>query len=232
MPEANAVRGLFSSIAGRYDLANHFLSGGIDWYWRRRVVAEVRRTNPKLVVDLATGSGDLAFALSSALGPETRVLGLDFCQPMLDQAMVKRQRRKWSYDLSFEWGDCLDLPLADDSADAVTIAFGLRNLADRDKGLREMHRILRKGTGRLVVLEFTQPERWFRPFYYLYVKSLLPTMAAMLTGRKDAYEYLAGSIEAFPDRPQITAEIEAAGFSAVQARGLTASIVAIHEARP
>lgn len=113
--------------------------------------------------------------------------------------------------------------------DAVTIAFGVRNFEDRQKGLREIHRVLRPG-GRLFILEFSQPRLWFRPFYYLYLKTILPRLAALATGDKGAYDYLAGSIEAFPTRAALADQVKAAGFPEVTARPLTFSIVAIHEA--
>ena len=122
------------------------------------------------------------------------------------------------------------LPLPDRAYDAVTISFGLRNMADRHKALSEMRRVLRPG-GRLFVLEFSQPYFWFRPFYYAYLRFVLPTIAAIVTGDRSAYEYLCGSIEQFPDRTEMSAEILRAGFSAVSATPLTFGIVALHEAR-
>lgn len=122
------------------------------------------------------------------------------------------------------------LPLPDHSYDALTISFGLRNMADRQKALTEMRRVLRPG-GRLFVLEFSQPFGWFRPFYYAYLKGILPLVAGLVTGDRSAYEYLGGSIEEFPDRPAMSAEITRAGFTSVQATPLTFGIVALHVAR-
>src|SRR5690606_19571267 len=130
-------------IARRYDAANHLLSGGVDFWWRRRLIREVARCRPETVVDLATGSGDVAFALKKALPEKTRIIGLDFCAPMLAEAEKKKGNDPRYRDLEFGEGDILSLPLEDASADVVTIAFGLRNLADRDKGLREVHRVLK-----------------------------------------------------------------------------------------
>ena len=128
----------------------------------------------------------------------------------------------------FLHGDCLNLPFEDDSFDLITIAFGLRNLADRAKGLAEMHRVLRPG-GRLIILEFSQPYLWFRPFYYLYLRGILPWVARWLTGDRDAYLYLGTSIAGFPNRDELCKEIEKAGFDQVRAKPLTFSIVALHE---
>jgi demethylmenaquinone methyltransferase/2-methoxy-6-polyprenyl-1,4-benzoquinol methylase len=229
MPEGKSVSRMFAGIAGRYDLANHLLSGGIDFYWRRVLTKIVQRRKPRDVVDLATGSGDVAFKLRDRLGEDIPVTGLDFCEPMLEQARAKR-RQKTSYEnIQFSFGDCMKLPLADNSVDAVTISFGVRNFEDRQKGLREILRVLRPG-GRLFVLEFSQPDPWFRPFYYIYLKYILPWVAAIATGDKSAYDYLAGTIENFPTKRALAEQLQLAGYDSVKATGLTFSIVAIHEA--
>lgn len=222
---------MFGRIARRYDVANRLLSGGADVGWRKCLVATIRRQNPKDVLDLATGSGDVAFALSRGLPPGTRIVGMDFCQPMLDEAERKKATAGASAfpNVTFRQGDGLALPLPAESFDAVTIAFGLRNLADRDRGLREMHRVLRAG-GRLYVLEFSQPHRWFRPLYFFYLRRILPGVAGWVTGDKAAYVYLNDTIASFPNREALSLEIAAAGFRQVEARGLTLGTVALHEA--
>ena len=229
MPEGTAVSRMFSGIAGRYDLANHLLSGGIDFHWRNRLAAKVKACTPEHLVDLATGSGDVAFKLRDKLGSKVKIRGLDFCEPMLEQARRKRDGQSAYSGIEFDFGDCMQLPLEDGSVDAVTISFGVRNFEDREKGLQEILRVLRPG-GRLFILEFSQPDAWFRPFYYVYLKCILPRLAAMTTGDKGAYDYLAGSIEQFPSKDTLSQQILEAGFSSVKATGLTASIVAIHEA--
>jgi demethylmenaquinone methyltransferase/2-methoxy-6-polyprenyl-1,4-benzoquinol methylase len=230
MPDPKAVNSMFARIAGRYDVANHLLSGGVDYWWRQRLVRVVHDAHPGNVLDLATGSGDVAFALADGLPAGTPVTGMDFCQPMLDEAVKKRSASSRWTQIEFRQGDGMALPLPDGSFDAVTISFGLRNMADRHKALSEMRRVLRPG-GRLFVLEFSQPYFWFRPFYYAYLKFVLPVIAGVVTGDKSAYEYLCGSIELFPDRAGISAEILRAGFSSVGAIPLTFGIVALHEAR-
>jgi len=230
-PDPVAVEATFSSVAPRYDLANHWLSGGIDFYWRKCLVDLAQKSQPTDILDLATGSGDVLFALRRGLGEKVRLTGLDFCEPMLEQARAKREKKQLgSEDNQFLHGDCLQLPLADESFDLITISFGLRNLADREKGLSEMQRVLRPG-GRLIVLEFSQPYLWFRPFYYFYLRGLLPWVARWLTGDRDAYLYLGSSISEFPDRAGLCREIEQAGFSQVQAKALTFSIVSLHQGR-
>lgn len=222
---------MFGRIARRYDIANLLLCGGIDSWWRRKLVSAVSRKAPRDVLDVATGSGDVAFALSRRLEKSTGIIGLDFCQPMLDEAVAKQQAagEKKYRNIVFRQGDGLALPLADGSVDAVTISFGLRNLADRPKGLKEMRRVLRPG-GSLYVLEFSQPYRWFRPIYYFYLRRILPFIAGLVTGDREAYVYLNRTIGDFPDRAGLAAEIRAAGFSVVTATPMTLGIVALHEA--
>jgi demethylmenaquinone methyltransferase / 2-methoxy-6-polyprenyl-1,4-benzoquinol methylase len=155
---------------------------------------------------------------------------MDFCQPMLDQAEIKKAANPRFGSVSFRQGDGLALPLPDTTFDAVTISFGLRNLADRHVGLREMYRVLRPN-GRLFILEFSQPDRWFRPLYLFYLRTLLPRIAGWVTGDRDAYDYLNRTIEVFPDRTRLSAEISRAGFSEVTSRSMTFGIVALHEAK-
>jgi demethylmenaquinone methyltransferase/2-methoxy-6-polyprenyl-1,4-benzoquinol methylase len=229
MPEAPAIAEMFSGIAPRYDLANHVLSFGLDFGWRRRLVRAVAAMRPQRVADLATGSGDVAFALKRALGEKVEVRGLDFCAPMLATAERKKAARPWARDIVFAPGDCLNLPLADDSQDALTIAWGVRNLADRARGFAEMRRVLRPG-GRLFVLENSQPEGWTRPLARFYMNSIVPVAGGLLTGQPGAYRYLATSTAAFPNRAALAAEMQTAGFAQVRHEALACGTVALHEA--
>jgi len=229
MPESAKVKGIFSAIASRYDLANRIISCGQDLRWRREVVRLVRARRPGVVVDLATGSGDLAFALRRRLPKDVSVAGLDFCEPMLEQARLKQAVRPWAANIRFEKGDCMALDLEDASVDVLTIAWGLRNFEDRAKGLAQMRRVLRPG-GTLYCLEFSQPYRWIRRPYYLYLNRVVPLLARVLTGNRDAYDYLAGTVEAFPGRENLAREMREAGFSSVRAMPRFFSSVAIHEA--
>lgn len=227
MPDPVAVNSMFARIARRYDVANHLLSGGVDIWWRRRLVHAVARENPLAVLDLATGSGDVAFALSRELPASCRITGMDFCQPMLDEAVIKQQSGGRGTNITFIQGDGLALPLADASFDAVTLSFGLRNMADRHQALREIHRVLRPG-GQLYLLEFSQPYTWFSPIYFFYLKRILPTIAAAVTGDRGAYEYLCGSIEQYPGHEVMAGEIRAAGFGSVEAIRMMMGSVALH----
>lgn len=222
---------MFGRIARRYDLANRVLSGGIDIYWRSRLVGAVRETRPADVLDLATGSGDVAFALARGLPSGVRIVGMDFCAPMIEEAEAKKAARAGAYPgVAFSQGDGLALPLADASFGAVTIAFGIRNMADRARCLSEMRRVLRPG-GTLFILEFSKPWAWLRPLYDFYLGRVMPAVAGAVTGDRSAYEYLCGSIAAFPDRDALSAEIRAAGFSDVRASPMTTGIVALHQGR-
>ena len=228
-PEPAAVRATFSGVAHRYDLANHILSGGIDFLWRSKLVKWAASDQSGKVLDLATGSGDVAFALRRGLPEETSIVGADFCPPMLDQARRKCERLGLDPQSNrFVEEDCLNLSFDDDSFDLVTIAFGLRNLSDRARGLKEIRRVLKPG-GKLIVLEFSQPSFWFRPFYYLYLRGVLPWLAWFLTGDRKAYLYLGSSISSFPDRDSLSSELEEAGFAKVRSQGMTFSVVALHE---
>jgi demethylmenaquinone methyltransferase/2-methoxy-6-polyprenyl-1,4-benzoquinol methylase len=230
MPDPIAVHSMFARIARRYDLANRLLSGGVDLWWRRRLVRAVAHTEPRAVLDLATGSGDVAFALSRKLPASTAIIGMDFCQPMLDEAEIKKATSAGTYaNVAFRQGDGLALPLEKAQFDALTIAFGLRNMADRPRALAEMRRVLQPG-GHVFILEFSQPYRWFRPIYALYLRHILPRVAAWVTGDRSAYDYLGVSVEGFPSSNALSDELRRAGFRQVTAQRLTFGIVALHHA--
>ena len=195
---------MFASIAGRYDFANHFLSGGMDFLWRAKVARKVASLKPERVLDLATGSGDLMRAVQKAC-PQARVVGADFCFPMLAQAREKGLR-------DLVQADALALPFADGQFDVVTVGFGLRNMADWKQAVLEMARVLRPG-GVLLVLDFSMPEwRPLRQIYRAYLHGVLPFFADLATGRRGAYEYLGASIEKFPAGLAMNAFLESCGF--------------------
>lgn len=212
---------MFGRIARRYDLANHLLSGGADYLWRRRAVKVVGEWRPRRVLDLATGSGDLALALQRRL-PEAAIIAADFSPEMLDVARRKGVRQT-------VLADALRLPFPDESFDCVTIAFGLRNMADWSLALREMSRVLHPG-GHLLVLDFSLPAGPIRPAYRFYLHRCLPILAALVTAQKAAYEYLGGSIEKFPSGDEMVRLIEQNGFAMASTHPLTGGIATIYTA--
>jgi demethylmenaquinone methyltransferase / 2-methoxy-6-polyprenyl-1,4-benzoquinol methylase len=215
------VQRLFGGIARRYDLANHLLSGGLDFLWRRRAARIVSTWAPARILDLATGSGDLALALSKKL-PQADLIGADFCLPMLQEA-----KRKGLPQLV--QADALALPFADATFDVLTIAFGLRNMEQWDRALGEMARVLRPG-GHVLVLDFSVPRPPLRTLYRFYLHRILPRVAGVVTGDRSAYEYLGASIEEFPQGDKMCALIERNGFRCAQAEPLTGGIVSLYTA--
>ena len=216
------VQKTFSSIAGRYDLANHLLSGGLDYLWRRRVSRLVAASRPSRILDLATGSGDLAIALQEAC-PSAQVIGADFCLPMLEEARRKMVPR-------LVQADGLALAFRDATFDAVTVAFGLRNMASWEKALAEMHRVLRPG-GLLVVLDFSLPPRGpLRKIYRAYLHHVLPHIAGWTTGHAEAYKYLGESIEAFPRGSGMAALLESCGFRCEPPHKMCLGVVSLYAA--
>ncbi|MEI6562240.1 MAG: ubiquinone/menaquinone biosynthesis methyltransferase [Verrucomicrobiota bacterium] len=222
MQEPRFVQNLFGAIARRYDLANHLLSGGLDFFWRRRAARIVRSWNPSRILDLATGSGDVALTLRRHC-PQAHIVGADFCVPMLREAV-----RKGSGPVVA--ADGLALPFAPESFDAVTVAFGLRNMASWPGALGEMRRVLRPG-GHVLILDFSVPPPPLRALYRFYLHRLLPRFAGWLTGERGAYEYLGESIERFPSGQAMCALLESAGFAEPSAQPLSGGIVSLYTAK-
>lgn len=213
---------MFGRIARRYDLANHVLSGGADFFWRRRAAKIVESWQPKRVLDLATGSGDLALAIQHRL-PDAIIVAADFSPEMLEIARRKGVRET-------VLADALQLPFENGSFDCVTVAFGLRNMSDWNLALTEMSRVLRVG-GHLLVLDFSLPAGALRPAYRFYLHRCLPLLASLVTGQKAAYDYLGGSIEKFPSGAAMLELIEKNGFTMASAEPLTGGIATIYTAR-
>ena len=217
------VRKMFGSIARRYDLANHLLSCGTDFYWRRHAAEIVTDWQPHRVADLATGTGDLALALQKRL-PRADVVGVDVLPEMLDLAQQKGVRQ-------IVLADAMNLPFDDASFDCVTIAFGLRNLENWAAALAEMWRAL-KPNGHLLVLEFSLPRMpILRAIYRFYLHRCLPLLGSSLTGTKSAYDYLGDSIEEFPDGSAMCELMAGNGFTDARAEPLTGGIVTIYTAQ-
>ena len=217
--DPEAVRLMFQRISRRYDLANHLLSGGLDFWWRHRAAEIVRKWKPRRVLDLATGSGDLALTIARKL-PGAEITAADFCAPMLEIARAKGLTNTVV-------ADALHLPFADVSFDAVTVAFGLRNMVNWSAALAEMARVLAPG-GHLLVLDFSLPRGPLRLLYRAYLHRCLPWFAGIVTGEKQAYDYLGASIEKFPNGQEMGALIEANGFRDAQLEPLSGGIVTIY----
>jgi demethylmenaquinone methyltransferase/2-methoxy-6-polyprenyl-1,4-benzoquinol methylase len=222
---ARRVRDMFAKISPRYDLLNHLLSGNIDKRWRRNVVSKLR---PLLaadaqVLDVACGTGDLSIALFENIG--IRVTGIDFCRPMLERAARKQPR------IEFVEGDALRLPFRDAAFNAVTIAFGLRNLSSVEEGLGELRRVL-KPNGWAAILEFSRPVvPGFRSLAAAYCTRLLPRIGGLISGSRSAYEYLPDSVSRFPDQQTLLNMMTAAGFADVEFENLTGGVAALHTGR-
>ncbi len=224
---ATAVREMFAGIAGRYDLLNHILSLNIDKHWRRIVSESLRDILDRpgaVVLDVACGTGDLSIELNQ--NSKARVFGADFCRPMLTLAESKSVDE--AKPISYVEGDALLLPFAEEHFDAVTIAFGLRNLASVSGGLAELRRILKPG-GKLAVLEFSTPViPGFGRIFNFYFSHVLPRIGGAVSGSRGAYEYLPDSVSKFPNQKRLASLIEETGFSLVEYRNLTGGIAALH----
>ena len=224
---ATQVRGMFDRIAGVYDLMNSAMTAGLHHQWRERAVDRAEVGPGSDALDVCCGTGDLALELRRRIGPDGRVVGCDFSEPMLE--IARRKSGEEGLPVEFGWADALDLPYGDASFDAVTIGFGARNLADLEKGLSEMARVLRPG-GRLVILEITRPQREpLSSFYSLWFDRLVPVIGS-LAGDPDAYSYLPNSVRTFPDPQRLAAMMDSAGFTEIRWLLLAGGIIAIHSA--
>jgi len=229
MPEGGKVQAMFGRIAGRYDLLNHILSLGTDFYWWRRMARASGAGPGRLFLDVAAGTGDSSLALARR-GAE--VVSTDFTQAMLRLGPAKFRRRGQARRVWASVGaDAQRLPFRSARFDGVTVCYGIRNVEDRARAFREFLRVLKPG-GRLTILEFSRPRfGWLRALYSGYSRALLPRIGGWLSGDPEAYAYLPASIRAFPDQPALARELDRAGFREVAWRDLTGGIVALHTAR-
>jgi demethylmenaquinone methyltransferase/2-methoxy-6-polyprenyl-1,4-benzoquinol methylase len=218
---------MFSAIAPRYDFLNRLLSLGRDRVWRRDAVRATGLPAGGRLLDVCTGTGDMA--LEAALQfPDARIVGVDFSRPMIGLGQRKVLGAGLEERVRLSVASAENLPFSDGAFDAATVAFGLRNESDRRQGLREMHRVLRP-EGRAVILEFTTPPgRLFRRIYLCYFHRVLPMIGRLISGHRSAYSYLPSSVAEFPSPPELAGWMEGIGFRDVRWRHLTAGIVAIH----
>jgi demethylmenaquinone methyltransferase/2-methoxy-6-polyprenyl-1,4-benzoquinol methylase len=216
---------MFDRIAGVYDLMNSAMTAGLHHQWRQRAVDRAEVEPGSDALDVCCGTGDLALELRRRIGPDGRVVGCDFSEPMLE--LARRKSGELGLPVEFGWADALELPYGDASFDAVTIGFGARNLADLPRGLAEMARVLRPG-GRLVILEITRPQREpLASFYSIWFDRVVP-MIGSVAGDADAYSYLPNSVRTFPEPEALARLMDAAGFDRIRWLLLAGGIIAIH----
>jgi len=225
--KAKLVRGVFDSVATRYDLMNDLMSAGLHRLWKRYTIDQAAVRPGHVVLDLAGGTGDLALAFARKVGDEGHVVLADINAAMLERGRERLVDAGIAGNLSIAQVDAQQLPFADESFDRITIAFGLRNVTDKDAALASMYRVLRPG-GKALILEFSEPAKAIRPAYDLYSFRVLPLLGRLVARDADSYQYLAESIRMHPDQETLKSMMEAAGFERCRYRNLAGGIVALH----
>ena len=221
------VATMFNNISGTYDFLNHFLSAGIDIIWRKKAIKELLALKPQKILDVATGTGDFAFEAIKILKPK-QVIGVDISVGMLDVARKKIAERKLSDVFSVQTGDSEGLLFEDNTFDAITVAFGVRNYENLEKGLADMLRVLKPG-GKIVILEFSKPRVFpIKQLYNFYFKYVTPFFGGLFSKDKKAYAYLEESVQAFPDGKNFTTLMDKVGYQYTKHRSLTFGISAIY----
>lgn len=221
------VAGMFDDIAFRYDFLNRFLSAGIDVRWRKKAIHQLKEIQPKLVLDVATGTADVALLTHKLLKPN-KIIGIDISEGMLALGRKKILQQGLQEKIELLAGDSENISFDDNTFDAVTVAFGVRNFQDLDKGLKDMLRVLKPG-GKLVILEFSKPKQHaFKGIYKLYMNSIAPSFGKMFAKNKEAYQYLNGSIQAFPEGQSLLNIMHEAGFTKTYLKTLTLGICTIY----
>lgn len=220
------VAGMFNNIASEYDFLNHFLSMNIDKLWRRKLIRIIAKQSPKMILDVATGTGDLAIAALKC--KPQKVHGIDISVGMLEVGKQKIIERELTEQIELQQADAENIPFSDDTFDAITVAFGVRNFEDLPKGLKEMHRTLKSG-GICAVLEFTMPTAFpIKQLYAFYFKYILPVLGRMVSKDKAAYTYLPESVSAFPQYKIFQSEMESVGFNQCSFKKLSFGIACIY----
>ncbi len=222
------VAEMFNDISGKYDFLNHFFSLGIDHIWRKKAIAAIAPVQPKKILDVATGTGDLAIA-ATKLNPN-QITGVDIAEQMLEAGRKKIEKKGLAHIISLQNGDSEALPFEADSFDAVTCAYGIRNFENLEKGLAEMCRVMRPG-GRLAILEFSHPKAFpVKQLYKFYFRHILPSLGKLVSKHDRAYTYLPESVMAFPEGSALCKKLEQAGFKNTHARPLAFGITTLYTA--
>ena len=221
------VEDMFDNIAPKYDLLNHVLSMKIDVLWRNTLVKWMNRDAPKLVLDVATGTGDLAIAVQKGTGAE--VVGLDLSQQMLNVGIDKIKKLNLDQKISMQKGDAENLPFEDNKFDAVSVAFGVRNFENLEKGLAELRRVVKENSS-VYILEFSKVEGVLAPFYMFYFKNILPQIGKLVSKDNRAYTYLPDSVNAFPFGEKMKQILLDTGYSKVEYKKLSLGIATIYKA--
>lgn len=220
------VAKMFNSISGNYDFLNHFLSLGIDITWRKKAVKMLLEINPKLILDVATGTGDFAIETLN-LNPD-KVIGIDISEGMLEVGRKKMKERKLDHKIELLLGDSENLPFEENKFDALVVGFGVRNFENLEKGLSEMLRVVKPG-GKIIILEFSRPKSFpFKQFYNFYFKFILPKIGKWVSKDKSAYTYLPESVQAFPDGDQFTQLLSRLGYKNTACKPLTFGISSLY----
>ena len=224
------VSNMFDNIAPYYDFLNRFLSLGIDTIWRTKAINTLKESDPKIILDVATGTADVALEITRTLKPE-KVIGLDISREMLDVGQKKIERKGKDTIIELQQGDSENLPFEDNTFDAITVAFGVRNFENLEKGLAEMQRVL-KPEGKLMVLEFSKPRIFpFKQLFNFYFKYILPFIGKITSKDPKAYRYLYESVQAFPDGEKFLSILKKQGFKSYQCIPLTLGICSIYLGR-
>ena len=225
--KADLVRGVFDSVASRYDIMNDLMSGGLHRLWKRYTINQAAVRPGHVVLDLAGGTGDLALAFAKRVGDEGHVVLADINAAMLEQGRKRLVDAGIAENTSIAQVDAQDLPFADESFDVVTMAFGLRNVTDKDAALRSIFRTLKTG-GKAMILEFSEPHKAIKPAYDLYSFKVLPALGKFIARDAESYQYLAESIRVHPDQETLKTMMEEAGFERCRYDNLAGGIVALH----
>ncbi|MDG4951134.1 bifunctional demethylmenaquinone methyltransferase/2-methoxy-6-polyprenyl-1,4-benzoquinol methylase UbiE [Weeksellaceae bacterium KMM 9724] len=227
MGKKDEVEQMFDNISHRYDFLNRLLSVGIDVSWRKKVVKMVTETQPKTILDVATGTGDLAIALAKK-NPQAKITGFDLSNGMLEHGRVKVAEKNLTDQIEMIQGDAENMPFEDNTFDAITVAFGVRNFETLEKGLKEIHRVLKPG-GKFVILEFSQPEQFpMKQLYNFYFKNILPVIGKTFSKDHRAYTYLPESVQAFPYGEKLNKILKSVNFLEPKDKKLTFGIASIY----